>query len=140
MSDSSSAYLGIDECINGYLYEIHSRNLTHGVYRELDNAFVGIRTKFGERFLFAEFHWDTGPPYGTVRPLRQIGPSGVEHLREDLGLICTEHERPCVFIASHPASGTWQHLDDNSLLEGDDRPRSVPNTPLFDFLDNIVKS
>lgn len=38
-------------------------------------GFIGIRLKFGSKYLFTEYHWDQGPPYGTVQP------------KEDLGLI-----------------------------------------------------
>lgn len=58
----------IDECKHGGLYRIDSRNLSLGVYDEKSKGFVGIRQKFDERYLFTEYHWDIGPPHGTVRP------------------------------------------------------------------------
>jgi hypothetical protein len=61
----------IEDCKKGYLYLINSRNLDLAVY-DGDGGFIGIREKFGQRFLFTEFHWDTGEPYGTVRPQEEL--------------------------------------------------------------------
>ncbi|XZE17494.1 hypothetical protein SH449x_002768 [Pirellulaceae bacterium SH449] len=74
----------IDKCIDGWLYRIYSRNLNLGVYREHDKGFVGIRQKFGHRFLFAEYHWDTGEPFGTANPLEAICECPIKDLREYL--------------------------------------------------------
>ena len=30
------------------------------------------RHKWGFEYMFQEYHWDDGPPYGTVKPLRII--------------------------------------------------------------------
>ena len=58
----------LTECKHGYLYRINSRNLRFGVFNENSKGFVGIREKFHNRYLFIEFHWDTGAPFGTVHP------------------------------------------------------------------------
>lgn len=62
-------YIPLSECKHGWLYKVYSRNLTLRVYREDRKGFIGIREKFGNKFLFVEYHWDTGPPFGTVKPL-----------------------------------------------------------------------
>jgi len=62
----------IKECIKGRVYKIRCRNLRYGVYNG-DGGFIGIRTKFGSRYLFTEYHWDTGAPFGTVRDQIDIG-------------------------------------------------------------------
>ena len=67
--ESITNYIPLDECKHGYVYRIHSRNLDIGVYDENDKGFIGIRTKFTMRYLFTEDHWDTGAPYGTVKPV-----------------------------------------------------------------------
>lgn len=74
----------IHQCRNGWLYRLYSRNLNLGVYRKADQGFVGIRHKFGARFLFTEFHWDTGPPFGTANPLEAICECPIECLNEML--------------------------------------------------------
>jgi hypothetical protein len=59
----------LEECKHGGLYRIHSRNLSLGVFNEQSQGFIGIREKFGCYYLFTEYHWDTGPSFGTVSPV-----------------------------------------------------------------------
>lgn len=40
---------------NRGIYKIKSRNLNFGVWNSNQDGFVGIRTKFGARFLFTEY-------------------------------------------------------------------------------------
>lgn len=75
-------YIPLDKCKNRWLYRIASRNLKAGVFRKDKNGFVGIREKFGLEFLFVEFHWDTGEPHGTVKPLEQLKRCPIENLEE----------------------------------------------------------
>ena len=72
----------INDCQHGHLYRIYSRNLNLGVFRADDNGFVGTRLKFDRRYLFTEFHWDTGPPFGTANPLELIVKCPIEDLSE----------------------------------------------------------
>jgi hypothetical protein len=66
-------FIPLLKCKRGFLYKIHSRNLSIGVFNGKD-GFIGIRTKFGNKFLFTEYHWDTGAPYGTTKPLEELCP------------------------------------------------------------------
>jgi len=59
------------DCVRRGVYRIRSRNLTIGVY-DGDGGFVGVREKFGSRYLFTEYHHDRGAPYGTVRPIMPL--------------------------------------------------------------------
>jgi hypothetical protein len=68
----SKNYIPLDECKHGYLYHIRSRNLTFGVFSKAISGFLGIREKFESRYVFAEYHHDTGPPYGTVWPKKEL--------------------------------------------------------------------
>lgn len=61
-------HIPIEECKHGGLYRISSRNLSLGVFNEAAKGFIGIREKFGDYYLFTEYHWDTGLSFGTVRP------------------------------------------------------------------------
>lgn len=61
-------YLPLEKCEHSGLYRVDARNFSLGVYNEKDKGFIGIRTKFTMVFLDLEFHWDTGAPYGTVKP------------------------------------------------------------------------
>ena len=69
----------LKDCKERRIYRIHSRNLILGVFDGKD-AFIGIREKFNERFLFPEYHWDTGAPYGTVKPLEDTGVNVPSHI------------------------------------------------------------
>jgi hypothetical protein len=44
---------------------------------------MGKREKFGDWFLFTEFHWDTGAPFGTLRPMIELekSPFGAEDFK-----------------------------------------------------------
>jgi len=74
--------ISIDDCRQGGLYRVFARNLKLGVSREKERGFVGIRHKMHRRYLFTEFHWDIGPPYGTACPLEEICECPVERLDE----------------------------------------------------------
>ncbi len=63
----------LTNCKNRHLYKISSRNLIFGVFNSENNGFVGIREKFGDEYLFTEYHWDTGAPFGTVKPTEDLG-------------------------------------------------------------------
>ena len=58
----------LSECRNRFLYRINCRNLSLGVFKVETGGFIGLRRKFDRTFAFEEYHWDNGPPYGTVRP------------------------------------------------------------------------
>ncbi len=79
-------YLKIDDCIHGSLYKIDARNFSLGVYSKKEQGFIGIRYKFGSEFLALEFHFDTGAPFGTVKPLEYIEecPHEVSGVNEEL--------------------------------------------------------
>ena len=70
--ERSIGKIPIAECTPGRVYQIQSRNLTFGVY-DGEEGFIGIREKFGHRYLFTEYHWDQGPPHGTVSGQRDLG-------------------------------------------------------------------
>jgi len=72
-------YIAQDNCKQGYLYKINSRNLSYGVY-DGKQGFIGIREKFGSKYLFTEYHYDQGAPYGTVFPEKELEkiPDGIE--------------------------------------------------------------
>ena len=54
----------------GKRYEVDARNFSTAVWTGY--AFVGKRTKFGMVFDDEEFHWDDGPPHGTVKPIKEL--------------------------------------------------------------------
>ena len=74
-------YIPLDQCVDRAVYRIRSNNLGVGVFSEKTKGFIGIRTKFGNKYLFTEYHYDTGAPFGTVCPVEQLGvlPDNIEN-------------------------------------------------------------
>lgn len=62
----------LEDCQHGKLYRLHARNIKIGVWCAETQSFIGIRTKFGSRFLADEHHWDA-PEFATASPLEIIG-------------------------------------------------------------------
>jgi len=78
------------DCIPRRLYKIGSRNLTYGVY-DGEQGFIGIRVKFSAVYLFAEYHWDQGPPHGTVHTVIDTGIDLPEEIELKVYVFSTEN-------------------------------------------------
>lgn len=63
-------YIPKDKLIKGRKYKCDARNFSEGIWN--GKEFEYMRYKFGDRFPDTEYHWDDGPPYGTVKPLSLI--------------------------------------------------------------------
>lgn len=135
----------INQMVPRGVYRIHSRNLVVGVWNG-KNGFIGIREKFRDKFLFTEYHWETGTPYGTAKPLELITtlPEDIE-LREMTDPYCDKCGQPTIFKKDNPEDegthrglGTHYHADMTSLCDG---AYSSIRTykPLFDFLEPLDK-
>lgn len=140
----------IEECIERGVYRIRSRNLTIGVY-DGDGAFIGLREKFGDQYLFAEYHVDQGAPFGTVHPEEFICmlPEGLLCKVSWPGLWATnpetkkfeeverraleqgeaQHGKRISFVDRW--KGTGERLPDNLY------PFTQENQPLFDYLKQL---
>lgn len=153
MSDTEKKYLPIDECEDRGIYRISSRNLSVGVFVKETSGFIGIREKFGDLFLFSEYHNDTGAPFGTVFPKEKIGqlPEDIE-LKEYLGSVDQKTGKPVVYdyTPDENGNGTQFRADKDGKAEtyrvkgwcwvdtGEPdtniRSMAVMNQKLFDFL------
>ncbi len=73
-------WIALKECKDGYIYTIDARNAILGIFSEKENGFIISRHKFSSNYLFTEYHWDTGPPYGTAKPYKKLQkmPTGIE--------------------------------------------------------------
>lgn len=143
------AYLPPGECTVGHAYLIRSRNLAVGVYRGGDDGgFIGRRTKFGDTFLFTEYHWDLGGVFGTVQPVADLGPCPVRPLEEHLGTRCDTCRQPVVYqrfgrereVDGRLVPGRWQHAPrsgDVAVACAEVRPRAVGNDELFSWLGSL---
>jgi hypothetical protein len=65
----------------GRVYRLQSRNLACGVWNGKD-GFIGVRTKFGLRFLDMEIHWGLSKTFGTAG-IGRIGNHSRINLSED---------------------------------------------------------
>lgn len=70
--DRRQHWIALGQCKDGFLYIIHARNSYLGIFNAEEKSFTISRHKFSLNFLFEEYHWDTGAPYGTVKPLKEL--------------------------------------------------------------------
>lgn len=137
----SDNYIKLDQCKNRFLYRIHSRNLNFGVYSEEAKGFIGIREKFGSKYLFTEYHWDTGEPYGTVKPQEELFIIPEEFiLKEYLGSKDHKTGRLIEFDKPVKDGGKGWYYIDTGEPSTNISPVSIHNNDLFDFLTNVEKS
>lgn len=146
-------YIELNECKAGKVYRLQSRNLAFGVYDGRE-GFIGIRTKFSDRFLFTEYHWDQGPPYGTVKPLQELDDvlDPLLVLADHLGSQCYYCRRPVEFEKwtederkaretedLYIGTGRWLRSggEDCPCNGADVRPVSISNQALFTALEEI---
>ena len=82
---SFGSYVPLGQCVDRGIYTLKAKNISLGVYNAETKGFIGVRTKQGLRLLETEYHFDTGSPHGTAKPLYQVGalPEYLE-LREGL--------------------------------------------------------
>lgn len=150
-------YISLEECVDRGVYSIKSRNLSVGVYRAEVQGFIGIRLKFNDRFLFTEYHYDTGAPYGTVWPKEQIGmlPDNIDcrelekHEFGDSFGLDPETKKERAIVRRDLAENEKPHGGRKGFVDewADTRERTPENLfpyvkqnqELFDFLDNLEK-
>ena len=104
-----------------------------------EGGFIGIREKFGFRYLSTEYLPGMGG--GGVMVIEQIGtvPEGVE-LREYYEVsLCSKHSRPTRFDRIDGLYGEWCHADDGSVMEKGDWSEARGYDPLFKVLDEPTK-
>lgn len=82
-------YLKMDQLKAGYLYRIRARNASYGIWLPQRQGFVISRIKFGNNYLFEEYHWDC-EAFATVKPFEEIERSpfdaekiNIEHSEKD---------------------------------------------------------
>jgi hypothetical protein len=131
-------YIKLADCKPGYVYRISSRNLGVVVFSPEDNGFIGIREKFGEKYLFTEYHYDTGPPFGTVFPLEEIGPLP-PNIRpvERLGTFDRVTMRPVAFDKPVADGGKGWYFVDTGEASDAIRAANFQNDDLFEYLSKL---
>ena len=61
-------WLSKKDLIVSRTYFCRARNFKYGTWNGV--SFDYTRTKWNKKFKDTEYHWDDGPPYGTVKPLK----------------------------------------------------------------------
>jgi len=113
-------YLKLDELKDGYLYRIRARNGAFGIWRAEKSGFILSRVKFDANYTFMEYHYDTGAPLGTVKPLQEIEPSPfTKNFEEDEVLdYLNDFEIPLAL---------------QSLVDAGYTPEDIKDRPMFSF-------
>ena len=133
-----SNYISLDECQKGGLYKINSRNLSFGVF-DGNGGFVGIREKFSNLYLFTEYHWDTGAPYGTVHPKELLEICSLSDIRERTGIYDGFTKRPVEFDKPVKDGGKGWYFVDTGEASEKISPHSEENKALFKYLEEKEK-
>jgi hypothetical protein len=148
-------YLKVDELEDRGVYRIIARNIAVAVYRADRHEFIGIRTKFGSRFLDGEYHWDPGKDgdgtYGTAQPTRKLEiqlPAGIP-AEDYLGPMADEAGREVFFDETPDDNGKgrkdykpvrgWVYKDTGEVVPDGVKHGYKSNKALFDFLENLEK-
>lgn len=149
-----SDYIPLEECKDGHTYRINSRNLLCGVYKAAVKGFVGIREKLGREYLFTEFHWDTGAPFGTVRPIEDLLENCPVQSLEEVFVVSSLNGQPVVSVRYEAFTPEWEegwreisdpekrpsyysrwlYAGTGEPLEKEAHAQGVPNKPLFNYL------
>jgi len=82
---NASTWLPMDQLEPNRLYWVYARNAYQGIWSPQDRGFCILREKFGSRYLFTEYHWDTGKPFGTVKPFGLVDGEGPFDLQDPDG-------------------------------------------------------
>lgn len=116
-------YIPLNECNDGFLYIISARNAKLGIFCKEDNSFIIRRANNGPTFIFKddkwikdgpyylskEYHWDTGEPFGTAKPLIRLGPTGLSFLPE------LDDSQTLSFLAMMDKNETYKQDIENAL-------------------------
>ena len=127
----------LEQCEDRRLYRIFSRNLSFGVFRKETGGFIGIREKWGDLYLFEEYHWDNGPPFGTVNPqeaLELLPPEIANSAYVEPESICQTCLKGVEWKPDPVThTGPWVHLEPTDCL----KPLAMTNSneALFKWLE-----
>jgi len=128
----------LEDCVKGRLYRFASRNFNLGVF-DGDKGFIGIREKFGSRYLSTELHWHADENFGTVWDIHDLGidlPSEVPLLERMPGSLDQTTGRMVAFDKPVAEGGKGWYFTDTGEPAGEAaRPCTIANRALFDWLD-----
>ncbi len=128
--------LSLVDCKKGRLYRVRARNFNVAVFNGT-SGFIGIQYEWGYKTLFTEYHWDKGPPHGTVRAVEDTGvdcPSGIQ-LVERLGVVDRKTGRPVKFDTPVANGGKGWYFEDTGESSQEIQAVGVPNNALLTWLE-----
>jgi hypothetical protein len=64
-------YIKIGDLKDGYLYKIIARNASYGIWIAENQSFAISRIKFGDNFIFEEYHYDC-EAFATAQPIEEV--------------------------------------------------------------------
>jgi hypothetical protein len=65
-------YIKLKDCKDGYTYRVEAHNGQVGIFCKESSWFELSKIKFGKNYIFEEFHYDVGAPFGSVLPIYEI--------------------------------------------------------------------
>lgn len=111
------------------IYKVEARNIGLAVWNGKD--FVGIRHKFGHRYLDEERPYEDGPPYGTASAVAEVGTLPETIPLETRGrTVCHNCGTPAKWLGP-PAPAPW--VCEGGCVKVD--PVSRDNQAMFDYLE-----
>jgi hypothetical protein len=136
------------ECKDRRLYRIRSRNLAFGVYRAESGGFLGLREKFGQVYVFEEYHWEN-EAFAMVKPIEALPetlPLDIQN-EETLGTVCSHCDVPSEYVrwpeggerevvlpdgGTMSVPGEWRHLGETTCTKVSAVAKG--NRPLHEWL------
>lgn len=128
----------LEDCVHRKLYRVDARNLKIAVFNGGNQEFIGIREKFGARFLDHEFHWDA-VHHPTCCPMQVIGelPKELDPVVYYPGSQCGNCKTLVDFRkfdeADYNSKGEWYHKSQVDCT--DIRPCTINNDKLLHWLE-----
>lgn len=130
-----------EELQNGRVYKLKSRNLFVGVWNAAAGGFIGVREKFGDRYLFTEYLYKELS--GTAQPVEALDLwAGDIPLTEYLGSFCQTCDQSVESVWND--NGTKKICTGNTHTTSSDCPAEGTycayvkmNKPLFDLMDEL---
>jgi hypothetical protein len=126
----------LDECIVGRVYNVTARNIGPKAVYTGGGRFIGIREKLGETFLDPEWHFDTGPPHGTVTSISETDLMVPKNMSLELYLGYRDRKTGKA-IRMEPPKG-WVTIDSGKAVKNT-WPELINNDRLFKYLERLQR-
>lgn len=129
----AAEYIPKEACVHRRLYRVLARTFGIGVYNIATSGFCGIREKFGQEYVFEEYHWDC-EQFASCKPVELLPetlPVDIEPIEHLPILVCTDCLQPMDPSVPMSKEGD-RHLEPTECTGRYGKYRS--NQALFDWL------